>query len=164
LEVNIIKIRKTNEDKINITLNNRIKKSRIKNDTAIHYFGVFDGHGGSKCAEFLRDNLHKIIFENPEFLQNPNKAIVDGFKSAENIIISKNMEQYVKNQEIDRSGSCANLCFAINDTLYLANLGDSRSIVCRNNFSEIYQLTIDHKPNEISEKKRIFNSGGQLYR
>jgi protein phosphatase 2C family protein 2/3 len=25
------------------------------------YFGVFDGHGGSDCADFLRDNLHVFI-------------------------------------------------------------------------------------------------------
>jgi len=22
------------------------------------FFGVYDGHGGSACADFLRDNLH----------------------------------------------------------------------------------------------------------
>jgi protein phosphatase 2C family protein 2/3 len=25
------------------------------------YFGVFDGHGGTDCADFLRDNLHNFI-------------------------------------------------------------------------------------------------------
>jgi serine/threonine protein phosphatase PrpC len=25
------------------------------------YFGVFDGHGGMECADFLRDNLHTYI-------------------------------------------------------------------------------------------------------
>ena len=27
----------------------------------VHFFGIFDGHGGNKCAEFLRDNLHLYI-------------------------------------------------------------------------------------------------------
>jgi len=24
-------------------------------------FAIFDGHGGSKCADYLRDNLHQLI-------------------------------------------------------------------------------------------------------
>lgn len=30
-------------------------------DPQVFYFGVFDGHGGSECAEFLRDELHGYI-------------------------------------------------------------------------------------------------------
>jgi len=25
------------------------------------FFGIYDGHGGSTCADFLRDNLHKYV-------------------------------------------------------------------------------------------------------
>ncbi|KAM7217152.1 phosphatase 2C-like domain containing protein [Rhypophila decipiens] len=32
-------------------------------DPQIFYFGVFDGHGGSECSEFLRDELHGYIEE-----------------------------------------------------------------------------------------------------
>lgn len=32
-------------------------------DPQVFYFGVFDGHGGSQCAEFLRDELHGYIEE-----------------------------------------------------------------------------------------------------
>ncbi|KAH6666461.1 protein phosphatase 1K [Plectosphaerella plurivora] len=30
-------------------------------DPQIFYFGVFDGHGGSQCSDFLRDELHGYI-------------------------------------------------------------------------------------------------------
>ncbi|KAL2213901.1 protein serine/threonine phosphatase 2C [Sarocladium strictum] len=30
-------------------------------DPQIFYFGVFDGHGGTQCSEFLRDELHGYI-------------------------------------------------------------------------------------------------------
>ncbi|KAK4042732.1 phosphatase 2C-like domain-containing protein [Parachaetomium inaequale] len=32
-------------------------------DPQIFYFGVFDGHGGSECSEFLREELHGYIEE-----------------------------------------------------------------------------------------------------
>jgi protein phosphatase 2C family protein 2/3 len=25
------------------------------------FFGLYDGHGGAGCADFLRDNLHKYV-------------------------------------------------------------------------------------------------------
>ncbi|KAG9716150.1 protein serine/threonine phosphatase 2C, partial [Aureobasidium melanogenum] len=30
-------------------------------DPQVFYFGVFDGHGGAQCAEFLRDRLHTYL-------------------------------------------------------------------------------------------------------
>ncbi|KAI5198823.1 hypothetical protein AUEXF2481DRAFT_497258 [Aureobasidium subglaciale EXF-2481] len=32
-------------------------------DPQVFYFGVFDGHGGAQCAEFLRDRLHTYLEE-----------------------------------------------------------------------------------------------------
>ncbi|KAK0652001.1 phosphatase 2C-like domain-containing protein [Cercophora newfieldiana] len=32
-------------------------------DPQVFYFGVFDGHGGSECSEFLREELHGYIEE-----------------------------------------------------------------------------------------------------
>jgi protein phosphatase 2C family protein 2/3 len=30
------------------------------------FFGVFDGHGGASCADFLRDNLHQFVKQHPK--------------------------------------------------------------------------------------------------
>jgi len=27
------------------------------------FFGIYDGHGGSSCADFLRDNLHQSVIK-----------------------------------------------------------------------------------------------------
>ncbi|KAK5134482.1 hypothetical protein LTR08_006399 [Meristemomyces frigidus] len=32
-------------------------------DPQVFYFGVFDGHGGNECSEFLRDRLHGYVEE-----------------------------------------------------------------------------------------------------
>jgi len=28
------------------------------------FFGIYDGHGGSNCSDFLKNNLHKYIINN----------------------------------------------------------------------------------------------------
>jgi len=48
-------------------------------------------------------------------------------------------------------------------TLYVANSGDSRSVLCRQNAEgkmENYDMSVDHKPDNIDEKKRIEKAGG----
>jgi len=30
-------------------------------DTSVQFFAIFDGHGGSQCSEYLRDNFVKIL-------------------------------------------------------------------------------------------------------
>ncbi|CAK4032954.1 phosphatase 2C 4 [Lecanosticta acicola] len=40
-----------------------VGSTRDTGDPQVFYFGVFDGHGGSECAEFLRDRLHGYIEE-----------------------------------------------------------------------------------------------------
>ncbi|KAH7321210.1 phosphatase 2C-like domain-containing protein [Stachybotrys elegans] len=37
-------------------------------DPQIFYFGVFDGHGGTQCSDFLRDELHGYIEEAAKLL------------------------------------------------------------------------------------------------
>ena len=78
-------VRNYNEDRVSIIINmtkpeNYTKKYWPK----ISFFGIYDGHGGSKCADFLRDSLHKIIFSNEYFPENVEKAIKNGFLKAEN--------------------------------------------------------------------------------
>lgn len=58
-------IRNYNEDRVAIILN--IMKPPSKKDInwpLCSYFAIYDGHGGTKCAEFLRDNLHHYVKKN----------------------------------------------------------------------------------------------------
>ena len=48
-----------NEDWVSIIMNiNKPRDKPVDNWPDCHFFGIFDGHGGSACADFLRDNLH----------------------------------------------------------------------------------------------------------
>lgn len=55
-------VRKYNEDRVSIILN-IVKPNTFKGSywPTCSFFAVFDGHGGSKCADFLKDNLHNYV-------------------------------------------------------------------------------------------------------
>lgn len=68
--------RKYNEDRLAIVL--KINNDSEKSDPTFRgsFFGLFDGHGGSNCSDYLRDNLHKFIISNIYFPDKPKKAIM----------------------------------------------------------------------------------------
>lgn len=73
-------IRNYNEDRISIILT--ISKPPHKENEispnewpTSSFFGVYDGHAGNKCSDFLRDNLHSYIIQNPKFPYLPIEAI-----------------------------------------------------------------------------------------
>lgn len=51
----------------------------------------------------------------------------------------------------------------LDDICYIANTGDSRSILSKCSGDIIEQLTNDHKPNQKSEESRILQAGGKVY-
>jgi hypothetical protein len=55
-------VRNYNEDRVSIILN-VIKPPSRKNEQwpKVSFFGIFDGHGGTKCSDFLKENLHHYV-------------------------------------------------------------------------------------------------------
>ena len=53
-------VRDYNEDRVAIILNISKPEHCVEWKKAA-YFGVFDGHGGVDCADYLRDNLHLYV-------------------------------------------------------------------------------------------------------
>ena len=57
------------------------------------------------------------------------------------------------------AGCTANVCLIHkNQTIYVANSGDSRTVICRNGAPK--ELSTDHKPDLPQEKARIEKAGG----
>jgi hypothetical protein len=77
-------MRNYNEDRVSIILN-ITKPTHRKDETwpKCSFFGVYDGHGGHQCAEFLRDQLHHFVIKQDCFPEDPKKAIIQGFAKAE---------------------------------------------------------------------------------
>ena len=151
-------IRNYNEDRVSIVINmNRPKNfnnihnndNKINNNIKIwpkvSFFGIYDGHGGKTCAEYLRDNLHKYICENRNFPMEIEKAIKEGFEYAEKDFLNNFTLNKNKNIIIDKSGSCAVIMILIDTKIYIANVGDSRAIMSCNNGREFKNITIDYK-------------------
>ena len=78
-------VRNYNEDRVSIILNIMKPSTRPASEVwpACSFFGVYDGHGGASCADFLRDNLHQFIIKEDCFPTDPVKAINNGFFAAE---------------------------------------------------------------------------------
>ena len=56
------------------------------------------------------------------------------------------------------AGCTANVALIHKNTLYVANAGDSRSVLCRSNGP--FDMSVDHKPDNPEEKARIEKAGG----
>ena len=156
-------IRNYNEDRVSIVINMN-QPNNFDNKTKfprISYFGIFDGHGGSKCSEYLRDNLLQLICNNKNFPSNITLSIKEAFKKADEDFLNN---YSVQNGKIkDFSGSCGLFLLLINNTAYIANVGDSRCLISSDNGKIKKSVTRDHKPNYSYEKKRIINNGGIIY-
>jgi len=64
---------------------------------------------------------------------------------------------------LDRSGSCAIVAMLIENRVFIVNVGDSRAIMSADGGNYCYNLSLDHKPNDDAEQKRILENGGRVY-
>ena len=155
-------IRNYNEDRVSIILN--IAKPQNFHGTwpKCSFFGIYDGHGGCLCSDFLRDQLHSYVIRDSNFPKDPIAALIRGFEEAErdfvnNFALNKNKEV------VDKSGSCAIVALIVEDDCYVANVGDSRAVLSLKGGKKMEVLSNDHKPNEEGENKRIIENGGKVY-
>ena len=156
-------IRNYNEDRVSIVINMNQPNNYI-NDLKwpkISYFAIFDGHGGNKCAEYLRDNLLKLIIENKNFPANIHLSIKEAIHKADNEFLRNIAVK--ENKIVDCSGSCCLFLLIINNIGYIINVGDSRCLISYNNGKIKKAVTRDHKPNYSYEKERIIENGGIIY-
>lgn len=143
--------RSYNEDRVCV-----IEKIIRQTDAPSSFFAVFDGHGGSGCADYLRDQLYTLVVKNAHFKNNVAAAFKDAIEAAEAIFCEK------AKKDRDWSGSCLAALVIKENKIVVANVGDSRIILITKH-SE-FQLTEDHKPEFQEERKRIIDHGGKVYR
>lgn len=79
-------------------------------------------------------------------------ALKDGFLSADKALI------YYPPYKEDGSGCTATTALFANNKIYVANAGDSRTVLSVKGIAK--PLSFDHKPQHEGEKSRIINAGG----
>ncbi|KAJ6231450.1 leucine-rich repeat protein soc-2 homolog-like protein [Anaeramoeba flamelloides] len=125
----------------------------------IHYFAVFDGHGGSEAANYAADKLGELLFQKMiEKSSSERKLEIESFSKTKVITIFhqvfKEFNATLKRLYKDFAGSTAVIVLIIKDKLYSINLGDSRAIAIDRKGKGI-PITYDHKPTNRDEYLRI---------
>ncbi|AWP17924.1 hypothetical protein SMAX5B_017255 [Scophthalmus maximus] len=127
------------------------------------FFAVYDGHAGSRVANYCSGHLlEHILTGGVDF--GSGAGSVDGVKDGIRLGFL-NIDEYMRSftdlrQGLDRSGSTA-VCVLLSPThLYFINCGDSRAVLSRD--GKVGFSTQDHKPCNPREKERIQNAGGSV--
>ncbi|CAH9115825.1 unnamed protein product [Cuscuta epithymum] len=118
------------------------------------FYGVFDGHGGTDAALFVRNNILKFILEDSFFPICLEKAIKNAFLKAD--------YAFVDDSSVDTSsGTTALTALLCERRLVIANAGDCRAVLGK--WGRAYELSKDHKPDSVQERRRIEKLGGAIY-
>ena len=116
-------------------------------------YGVFDGHGGDKCAAFCAEHLLSILSKYLSCCESVEVA----FRETIAELDSKAIEF-----SDDASGStcCIVLIDKRTHDLWCCNVGDSRCILMNALCDSVQQLSVEHKPDFPAERKRIESANG----
>lgn len=122
------------------------------------FFAIYDGHGGKSAANWCGTNLHRVFCENwgkdpkgsiPQLLDRTFTECDEQLDPAHGIF----------------SGCTAVVSLIVPDcdnprirTLYSANVGDARAVLCRK--GKAIRLSFDHQARIPEEKQRIKECGG----
>ncbi|KAJ6742863.1 ALPHABET ISOFORM E-RELATED [Salix viminalis] len=130
--------------------------------SAIHFFGVYDGHGGSQVANFCKERMHEVILEewdrdqtidSCEWQRRWEATFCSGFGRADNEVLTEAVAP-------EMVGSTAVVVVLSGCQIITSNCGDSRAVLFRR--TEAIPLTVDQKPDRSDELVRIEGQGGKV--
>ncbi|KAF7830440.1 protein phosphatase 2C 77 [Senna tora] len=145
--------------------------SKCYGQQTIHFFGVYDGHGGSQVADYCRDRIHLALAEE---IENVKEGLINGSIKADcqdqwektftNCFLKVDAEVGGNSNcepiAPETVGSTAVVAIICSSHIIVANCGDSRAVLCRG--KEPMALSVDHKPNREDEYARIEAAGGKV--
>ncbi|KAI4335261.1 hypothetical protein L6164_013925 [Bauhinia variegata] len=149
-----------------------------------HFFGVYDGHGGSQVANYCRERLHSVLIEEIEGAESSlaakngeenlqehwKKAFSNCFETVDSEVGGGSADDDESNTDASEPiieplapetvGSTAVVAILSQTHIIVANSGDSRTVLYRG--KEAIPLSADHKPNREDEWARIEAAGGRV--
>ena len=135
-------------------------REKMEDAHAVHvkddhgFFGVFDGHCGPLCSEYIARRF-------PEEINKLQVPIKDEVLSK----LSLDLDQEFLDTQLE-GGSTGTFIMAqkVEETylLQVGNVGDSRVVLGRRKTKEPVSMTTDHKPSDPEESARIREAGGTV--
>lgn len=123
-------------------------------------YGIFDGHSGNACARFLAKRV-------PEYLQEAFSEQSENADLSDEMIFNLLRTAFVHlNDEFrkiklsHRAGSTAVIALIIKSNLWVANVGDSRTIVC--DHGKPIALSLDQSPEVPRYREGVEMRGGRV--
>ncbi|KAL8531142.1 hypothetical protein ACS0TY_007960 [Phlomoides rotata] len=147
-----------------------IHPSFCRRDHALHYYGVYDGHGCSHVATKCKERLHEVVEEEllldggwqrvmeRSFSRMDKEVVAWNENDVDNTSITCRCE--LQTPECDAVGSTAVVAVVTPQKIVVANCGDSRAVLCRG--GKAIPLSTDHKPDRPDELNRIQAAGGRV--
>lgn len=134
-------------------------RTQIQGNPDVHFFGVFDGHGqfGTECSKFVKERLLEILASDPALLDDPIKAYNSAF-------LRTNNELHDSEIDDSMSGTTAITVLVVGDTIYVANVGDSRAVLAVKDGNQILaqDLSDDQTPFRRDEYERVKLCGARV--
>ena len=101
----------------------------LSSTSATSYYAVFDGHAGTKAAEFCRDHLQARLADDPQFWSldpaTVSRVLVEAFQSVDADFLK---ECDASNGRL-YAGSTATVCVVRDGHVWVATLGDSAAML-----------------------------------
>ncbi|XP_023330650.1 probable protein phosphatase 2C T23F11.1 isoform X2 [Eurytemora carolleeae] len=128
--------------------------SYLEGDPDLAFFAVYDGHGGTGVANYLKDHLHQFILSQAEYREGDiPEAILKGF-----LAVDSELKTYGNATEL--TGSTATCVLIKHGDILVANLGDSRAVASVGGL--VKQITQDHNTSNPRERERVTAMGGVI--
>lgn len=126
--------------------------------TGASIYGIFDGHGGEFAADFVEKTMFKSVMirllrNPPSELQNMSAILTEEMLAVDRQLLA------IARLNMEISGTTALLALVKGNVLTVANVGDSRGVICDKD-GKMIPLSFDHKPHQMRERKRIQQAGG----
>jgi protein phosphatase 1L len=153
-----------------------VAAAELAGDWSQSVYAVFDGHGGSHAAEFMRVHLPRMLQSALVGGEDPPLALTHAFEAADTEVscccacccfawLVDSVVQFLRvaQQRVSPwdDGSTAVAAFVRGEDLWVANTGDSRAVLVSGKGRSV-ALSEDHKPNRPDERERIVLAGGEV--
>ncbi|KAG2327558.1 hypothetical protein Bca4012_036564 [Brassica carinata] len=128
--------------------------TNLRGDRKQAMFGVYDGHGGVKAAEFAAKNLDKNVLEEVGGTSDESEiadAVKRGYLTTD--------AAFLDGEDV-RGGSCCVTAMVRDGNLVVSNAGDCRAVMSVGGVAEA--LSSDHRPSRDDERERIETTGGYV--